>query len=143
MSFTRDLAFGKSWEQVAKKYIPEDEVVVECPEGLFKQYDFKTNMSAYEVKSDRLAYKYNYSSMFIEYENNGKPSGINATTADYWFYFMVKPEGGYIVYEIPVNLLKEECKKNVRTVSGGDGMRSKGYIIPGKVFQNLILPPLG
>jgi hypothetical protein len=86
-------------------------------------------MTSYESKADRLAYKYNYKTMFIEYECNGVGSGISTTQADYWFYFMVKPGGDYIVYEIPIAKLREACN-GCRQVSGGDGGRAKGYIVP-------------
>ena len=126
MCFTRDLKFGQKYQEIAKTL--SGEVVVDSPEGLFKEYDFKTDVSTYEVKSDRLAYKYGCKTMFIEYECSNKPSGINATTADFWFYFMVKPDDSYICYKIPTSVLREECTKS-RIVSGGDGGRVKGYIV--------------
>jgi hypothetical protein len=130
MGFINDLQFGKKYEALARStYLPEDEKVIEIPEGKFKPYDFKTNLFAYESKADRLAYKYNYKTMFIEYECNGVGSGISTTQADYWFYFMVKPGGDYIVYEIPIAKLREACN-GCRQVSGGDGGRAKGYIVP-------------
>jgi len=129
MGFNADLAFGKKYQEIAKGLILHDEHVVEEPPGCFKPYDFRTNSFKYEVKSDRNAYRYAYKSMFIEYECNGKKSGINATEADFWYYFMVKPDGGYICYEIPIEILKEKCI-NTRSISGGDGGRVRGYIVP-------------
>ena len=128
MCFTRDLKFGQKYEEIAKTLIPEDEVVKDSPQGKFSGFDFNTNLYAYEVKADRLAYNYGCKSMFIEFECNKKDSGINVTTADYWFYFMVKPDESYTCYEVPVNVLKEECAKS-RVVCGGDGGRVRGYIV--------------
>jgi len=127
--FISDLNFGKKYEEIAKQNVPKGESVIESPDRKCKEYDFKTNVSAYEVKADRNAYKYGNKTMFIEYECNNQRSGINATTADYWFYFMVNPNGKYICYEISVALLKEKCK-TARSLSGGDGGRVKGYIVP-------------
>jgi hypothetical protein len=128
--FQQDLNFGKLWETKAVSLIPVDEVFAEfAPKGAFKPWDFKTDLSKYEVKADRLAYKYGSRTMYIEYECGGVPSGISSTEADYWFYFMVKPNSEYVCYELPVLLLKEACKSPLRSVSGGDGMRSRGHIV--------------
>jgi len=133
MGFTADLAFGKKYQEIAKKYVREE--IIESPEGMFKAYDFKTATQKFEVKSDRLAYKYGCRTMFIEYECNGKPSGIGSSEADFWFYFMVKPSGDYEVYKIPINILKDECAKGIRMVSGGDGGRVRGHIISVEKLQ--------
>jgi hypothetical protein len=130
MSFNKDLAFGKKWEAVAEAYIHETEPVIEsAPEGQFKPWDFRTALGSYEVKSDRLAYKYGCKTMFIEYECSGNPSGLTTTEADFWMYYMVKPSGDYVAYRIPVPELKKMCVGCV-TKAGGDGYRSKGYIVP-------------
>jgi hypothetical protein len=130
MSFNKDLAFGKKWEAVAEAYIHESEMVIEhAPEGQFKPWDFRSTLGSYEVKSDRLAYKYGCKTMFIEYECSGNPSGIQSTEADFWMYYMVKPSGDYVAYRIPVPELKEMCKGCV-SKAGGDNYRSRGYIVP-------------
>jgi len=129
MCFRKDLAFGKKYEEIAMKYAEDNiEVVVDIPSGKCKEYDFKTNVFAYEVKADRMAYNYGCKSMFIEFECNNKDSGISATTADYWFYFMVKPDSTYVMYRIPTKLLKEKCI-NSRIIGGGDGGRVRGYVV--------------
>jgi hypothetical protein len=126
MCFKKDLAFGQTYQELAKKYIG-DEVVIDSPVGLFKDYDFKTNIASYEVKSDRLAHKYGCQTMFIEFECNGKESGIASTKADYWFYFMVKPEG-FVLYKLPVGILKDRCLHS-RILGGGDNGKVRGYIV--------------
>lgn len=128
MCFTRDLTFGQKYEEISKKLLAEGEVVIDSPKGKFFEYDYKSNLFTYEVKADRLAYKYGCKSMFIEYECGGKPSGINVTTADFWFYFMVKPDGSYTCYKVPLKVLHAECTHS-RIVNGGDGGRVKGYIV--------------
>jgi hypothetical protein len=130
MNFQADLSFGKKWEQTAKTLITLTECVVEtAPEGQFKKWDFRTCGGAYEVKADRLAYKYGCKTMFIEHECSGQPSGISSTEADYWVYFMVRPNGEYVAYRIPVEDLKKACV-GCPVKSGGDGYRSRGYIVP-------------
>ena len=126
MSFTQDLAFGKTWEAIAMNLVGGG---TPAPEGRFKPYDFTSNGVKYEVKADRLAYKYGGNTMFVEYECSGQPSGISSTEADVWMYFMVKPDGSYKCFCVPVEDLKEWCKGCV-SKSGGDGYRAKGYIVP-------------
>jgi len=131
MTFQNDLAFGKKYEDLAASdYLPEGETLVEtAPAGLFKGWDFRTNKYKYEVKSDRLAYKYGCKTMFIEYECSGKPSGISTTEADYWYYFMVSPNGETKQFRFSVEELREKCK-GCPSKAGGDGWRSRGYIVP-------------
>src|SRR5262245_31890282 len=48
----------------------------------------------------------------IEYSWNGKPSGIAATTADYWVHEL-KRDGETLMYLMfPVDRLKEICREN-------------------------------
>lgn len=126
--FQHDLAFGKVYEGIAHTLL-DGETIEEVPVGAFKGWDFRTNKATYEVKSDRLAHKYGYRTMFIEYECSGKPSGISTTEADYWFYFMVNPDGTYRHFKFSVSELREKCKGCPSKV-GGDGWRSRGFIVP-------------
>jgi len=129
MSFNSDLSFGRKYEQLATTFLPNGEMLEEyAPKGVFKGWDFRTNKFTYEVKADRLAHKYGMNTMFIEYECSGIPSGISSTEADYWFYFMVRPNGTSRRFLIPTRELKEACA-NSPSKSGGDGWRSKGYIV--------------
>jgi hypothetical protein len=68
--------------------------------------------------------------MFIEYECNGKPSGIYATKSDYYFYFFHKPDETYIAYEIPIENLKKACIGCREILKAGDGGRVKAYVVP-------------
>ena len=111
-----------------------------APSGMFKPYDFTSNGVKYEVKADRLAYKYGGNTMFVEYECSGQPSGISTTEADYWMYFMVKPSGAYKVFCVPVEDLKEWCQGCV-SKSGGDGYRARGYIVPVRTSPLLEVAP--
>jgi len=130
MSFRQKLAFGEKYQEIAKRYIPEDEKLVEDARGVQKEYDFKTDKYTYEVKSDRMGYAYGCQTMFIEYECNGKESGISATKADYYFYFFHKPDSTYVAYEIPIENLKKACLGCREILKAGDGGRVKAYIVP-------------
>jgi hypothetical protein len=125
MSFRTDLAFGHHFEKLASKSITEE--IEWAPSKAFKKWDFRTPTTSYEVKADRLAYK--YGNAFVEFECSSVPSGIAASEADIWFYFMVRPDTSYECYKIPRKELLEFCKGCV-VKAGGDGYRAKGYIIP-------------
>jgi hypothetical protein len=90
-NFLKDLKFGSVWEHKAQELVGGN--IEPAPSGKFKPFDFISNGTKYEVKADRLAYKYGCKTMFIEFECNGVPSGISTTEAEYIVYFMVLNEG--------------------------------------------------
>lgn len=132
--FQKNLDTGHLYEKKALKYLEYDSV--EHMEGYFKEYDFiitKDNKEyKIEVKSDKQSQ--HTGNMVIEYECSGKPSGISSTTADFWIYFVVYTDENWKpikhkVYKIPIEDLKElvnDCRK----VRGGDGYRSRMYLLP-------------
>lgn len=126
-NFKRDLAFGNKYEKLALSYLEYDNV--KHMEGNFKEYDFIITRHdieyKVEVKSDRLSAK--TCNLAIEYECSNKPSGINATTANFWMYFIVY-DNKEECYKIPVDELKEIIK-DCKTVAGGDGYRARMYLL--------------
>lgn len=132
MPFRSDLTFGRTWEETASQLVGG--TVEFAPSGRFKEWDFTSDGVPYEVKADRLAYKYGCKTMFIEYECNGVPSGISTTKAKYYVYFMVRPNGTYTAYKLPVTDLRMACF-GCPVKKGGDGYRSRGYIVPVEGFR--------
>ena len=68
----------------------------------------------------------------LEYECNGKPSGISATQSDYWIHILAKGNKNHcmLVFEVP-RLKKIINKyKDTHTRMVGDGGRSKCVILP-------------
>jgi hypothetical protein len=137
MSFRQKLAFGQKYQEIAKRYIPADENFLEDAQGNIKEFDFKTDKFSYEVKSDRMGHAYGCQTFFIEYECNGKPSGISATKSDFYFYFFHKPDESYVAYEIPTETLRKACIGCREILKAGDGGRVKGYVVP--VIQEFLL----
>ena len=135
-NFTNDLKFGNVWELKAQELTGG--LIEPAPKGKFKPFDFISDGIKYEVKADRLAYKYGCSTMFIEFECSGVPSGISTTEAEYLIYYMVLPTGEYKCYKIPVADLKEVCI-NCPVKKGGDGWRSRGYIVPVEGFKTFLM----
>ena len=68
----------------------------------------------------------------LEYECNGKPSGITATTSDYWIHILAKGKKNHCMLVFEVARLKKIVKeyKDTHTRMVGDGGRSKCVILP-------------
>ena len=148
--FQQDLKQGHFYEKEALKYFEYD--TYEQKEGYFKEYDFTYTKDdetfKVEVKSDRLASR--TGNLFIEFECRNKPSGIGATTADYWVYFILfcknnNVYGGEVIktecYVIPTDELKKLIKR-CRIVSGGDDYASKGYLLNKNKCSKYLKSPL-
>jgi hypothetical protein len=125
--FTADLKFGERYQVIASERLKLKDVTQSV--GCFKEYDFVCDGEKYEVKADRNASRYN--SFFIEYDCGGKPSGLNATTCDYWIHVDARPtEAQSRFYKIPIQVLKDAVKRpGVINKKGGDGWRVSGYIV--------------
>ena len=83
-----------------------------------------------EVKSERGMWM-KTGNICIEYESYGKPSGIEATEADYWFHNLCIDGSIYATL-----VFKTETLKNIiasldskRVVYGGDHKASKMYLV--------------
>ena len=85
-----------------------------------------------EVKSDYIVEQ--SGNLAIEYECNGKPSGIAATQARYWWIFF---SGRYYHDEVSIVISTERLKAIARRWyekgsirEGGDGNKSKMVVFP-------------
>ena len=74
-----------------------------------------------EVKSERDTWA-GTNNICIEYESWGKPSGIRATEADYWFHNLCIGDEEYCTLVFKTDVLKKIVDKldTFKTVSGGD-----------------------
>jgi hypothetical protein len=69
----------------------------------------------------------------IEYEMDGKPSGIAVTEADYWVHELKRDDKTLVYLMFPVERLKELARAAIRKGrkrTGGDGGRFTVVIIP-------------
>ena len=124
-NFKNDLKNGQKYEVIARDYFKYKKCF--APRGKFKEYDFiLDDKIKVEVKSDYIAYR--TGNVVIEYMCNNIDSGINATTADYWIYFVIN-SNDYDVYKISTFKLKKICDKYGRKIRGGDGRRSCMYLL--------------
>ena len=111
-------------ERYAKKFRRPFVVVV----GYLKEYDVASFAGDYfvEVKMDTASVS--TGNVAVEYTYKGQPSGIAATTADY-FVFVI-PEGqGLMGYEVDLRDLKNALK-GCALVRGGDGYFSTMKLLP-------------
>lgn len=143
MPFTEDLKFGEVYQSILLNYIHEDYEEVEfAPQNqAFKDWDVKVSkgnyICRYEVKADRLTNK--TGNVCIEYECNGRPSGIATTQADVYAYFVVKNANDFDCYLIPVKFIKTLIESgDYRKMVGGDRYRSKFFLIPLNRFSSFL-----
>ena len=107
--FDIDLAYGKVREDMIKEMLQDKKI---------------------EVKSERDVWK-RTGNIAIEYECYGKPSGINATEADYWYHNLCVGEDIYATLIFKTENLKKILDSLERKVSvnGGDHNASRMYLI--------------
>ena len=107
--FDIDLAYGKVREDMIQDMLQDKKI---------------------EVKSERDVWK-RTGNIAIEYECYGKPSGINATEADYWFHNLCVGEDVYATLIFKTENLKKILDSLERKVSvnGGDHNASRMYLI--------------
>jgi hypothetical protein len=67
----------------------------------------------------------------IEYESYGKPSGIDATEADYWFHNLCIGTDTFatLVFDVPSLRRIIDNLDYKRSVSGGDNNASRMYLL--------------
>ena len=138
MTFSKDLAFGKKYEQLATEYFNYTEIKY-APNRMFKPYDFQVlecdKWIKVEVKADKMTKK--TGNICIEFKCSNKPSGITTTESNYYIYFVVGTDD---VYKIPTNDIRKIIRNNnFITYKGGDNYRSEFYLIPKKYFVNYLV----
>ena len=83
-----------------------------------------------EVKSERDLWM-KTGNIAIEYECYGKPSGIAATEADYWFHNLCVGDKTFatLVFDVPSLRTIIDNLDYKRSVSGGDNYASRMYLL--------------
>ena len=83
-----------------------------------------------EVKSERGMWT-GTGNIAIEYMSYGKPSGISATEADYWFHNLCIDDDVYATLVFKTDNLKKIIKlmDNPRQITGGDHNASKMFLL--------------
>jgi len=83
-----------------------------------------------EVKSEKDMWQ-KTGNICIEYESWGKPSGIKATEADYWFHNLCVETTEFCTLVFKTDVLKTIVDKldTFKTVAGGDHKASKMFLV--------------
>jgi hypothetical protein len=83
-----------------------------------------------EVKSERGMWT-GTGNIAIEYMSYGKPSGLSATEADYWFHNLCIDDDVYATLVFKTDNLKKIIKlmDNPRQIAGGDHNASKMFLL--------------
>lgn len=107
--FDLDLEYGKVREQAVADMLQDKKI---------------------EVKSERDVWQ-NTGNIAIEYESYGKPSGIAATEADYWFHNLCIGDDIFATLVFDTDSLRRiiDNLDYKRSVSGGDHNASKMYLL--------------
>ena len=107
--FDLDLAYGKVREQRIADMLQDKKIEVKSERDLW-------------MKTGNIA---------IEYECYGKPSGIAATEADYWFHNLCVGDKTFatLVFDVPSLRTIIENLDYKRSVSGGDNYASRMYLL--------------
>lgn len=106
--FDLDLQYGQVFEQKVADMLQDSKI---------------------EVKTERDMWK-STGNIVIEFESRGRPSGIAATEAGYWFHNLAIGDNIVMTLVFPTKTLKNYIvKNNPRMVRGGDDMTSRLYLI--------------
>ena len=83
-----------------------------------------------EVKSEKDMWQ-KTGNICIEYESWGKPSGIKATEADYWFHNLCVGDNEFCTLVFKTDVLKTIVDKldTFKTVCGGDHKASRMFLV--------------
>lgn len=128
MGFAKDLLDGMEKEEHVMEFY-RTFTPVSRAEKKALGFDFLAS-AAVEVKYDRQAL--DTGNIAVEYEYNGKASGITSTQATNWVF--VTDEGAWMV---PTPQLRVDIMLNDwKTTKGGDGWKSKLHLMPYEHVKN-------
>lgn len=106
-----------------------------------KNFDFIYRTKEGEILTAEVKVDYMFEktgNVAIEYKCNGKPSGVTASRADYWWY---KLGDEYYPVELPVLRMKL-IQGDYRRTWGGDNNLACMYLVPIKEFKKIFDSPL-
>ena len=108
--FDIDLAYGEVRENEVATMLQDKKIEVKSEKGMWMRTG----------------------NICIEYESWGKPSGIDATEADYWFHNLCIGDGTFMTLVFETKSLKRIIKtmKGKKSVMGGDNNASKLWLLP-------------
>jgi hypothetical protein len=89
-------------------------------------------LAAIELKTERYQWEQT-GNIFIEYESRGRPSGIAATTSDFWCHELARGDETLCYLLIPMDRLKRVCREKFKTLAhksdAGDAKAQRGIVL--------------
>jgi len=132
MKFNDSLSSGKQSENIVLKMVQNKYPKAYIKEGYHKEYDImipEINKTI-EVKKD---FKSKYTgNVVIEMEMNNRPSGLQATTADWWVFHLDEQEIVWITLKRLKDMIEFGGYKLVEFIGEGDEISKQAYLIPKK-----------
>ena len=113
-NFDLDLKFGQQKENELQEILHNEQI---------------------ECKTDKICKR--TGNVFVEFEDRGKPSGINTTKSAFYAFCLFKEERKkkQIWVLIPTTILKKLMKK-YPIKNGGDNWEARGHIVPKQDLLN-------
>lgn len=132
MPFDIDLVFGQRCEREIGQFLAKGRPI-EYSVGNFKDYDYVIDgATTYEQKTDKLTR--HTGNICVELLDNGKPSGILASKADYWVTY---PLGMGEIAVVPrMKMMRIARMRYTKYVKCGDDNRCEGLLVRWKSIPN-------
>jgi hypothetical protein len=125
--FKKDLLLGQQFEDEVLARVSKTYPKAYRKLGQFKGYDIVIPEKKIKLECKNDIKSQMTPNIAIEYEFNGKPSGISATKATHWLVRFYKDK--WIIAIGTVNDFKKLCNGK-KSVKGGDGYLAKMYLVP-------------
>ena len=138
--FRKDLIEGQKGEKVIADYLQKNYGLTNIEFNDDIRYDIKGEKDGkiltFEVKTDRYEYfkKYKTYNIFVEQECSNKPSGINATQADYFIYYYPDLECFYFISIEHLRNLIQTSNFPIKAQSGDNG-KVVGVVIHRNLYR--------
>jgi hypothetical protein len=144
--FEKDLSLGERAENWLRfKFLPKwFRRVIKIP-GNFKPYDLIATKKdgttvTFEVKRESYNFYHSSNNICIEYEYNGRASGIKYTSAIVWAHIFYDNEvSGWFMLLADTEKLKEWILEKADEIKNseysGDNNKSKSFVIPIKLLR--------
>ena len=140
LKFRKDLIEGQKGERVIAKYLEQNNGLTDIQFNDDIKYDIKGIKDGkeltFEVKTDRYEHFKGYKTfnMFIEQSCGNKPSGINATQADYFIYYYPDFELFYFIKTEDLRKLIQDTDLPIKAQSGDNG-KVVGVVIHRNLYK--------
>lgn len=144
-NFKTDIEIGERGEEIISKDLEKmganfitDNKDIEY--DLMMEVPQKPKKVRYEIKTDIFCKPNNDTgNLFIEYECRDKPSGINATKADWFVMFYPYLKSAWYIETSELKKLIKYNNFRKTSFSGDEDSNTKGYLIPREAYRRFFI----